>query len=237
MVRESGGNMNRGYFILVALSIFLCGCATVRLVDQPTEKIGRNPELGLQSNAPVGAVIFQQYRYTSRTAYRLLDALNMGFKLGRITTASGEVLASANIGGKAAYCTQRNVYFDPLVGPQAIACFIDSKQSGVFDRVTAAPGPVWFENELPNPLRYEKYEQFLARQDSFKYELLYMGVSNKTLRLNYREFVNDLARPAFYQDVSYDLSSLPASINFRSVRIEVISANNDSMNYRILSGF
>jgi len=66
---------------------------------------------------------------------------------------------------------------------------------------------------------------------------MYEGVSNKSLRLAYREYINDLARPAFFQSVNYDIASLPETIAFRSVRVEVISANNEAIEYRVLSGF
>jgi hypothetical protein len=41
---------------------------------------------------------------------------------------------------------------------------------------------------------------------TFRRELVYSGKSGSTLRVTYREYVNDLARPAFYQELSYDLN-------------------------------
>ncbi len=72
--------------------------------------------------------------------------------------------------------------------------------------------------------------------DSMKKELLYNGRSGTTLRLSYREFVKDMARPAFTQELTYDLRD-DRVIGFRGARIEVMDANNTTVRYRVLSGF
>jgi hypothetical protein len=72
--------------------------------------------------------------------------------------------------------------------------------------------------------------------DSIKKELLYDGKSGTTLRLSYREFVRDMARPAFTQELTYDIRD-DRTIGFRDARIEVIEANNTNIRYRVLSGF
>jgi hypothetical protein len=46
-----------------------------------------------------------------------------------------------------------------------------------------------------------------------------------------------MARPAFFQDVSYDIQSFPAEVSFKAVRVKIISAGNDGINYMVLSGF
>lgn len=74
-------------------------------------------------------------------------------------------------------------------------------------------------------------------QTGFKYELLYQGFSRNTLKLVYREFNNDLARPAFFQDASYDVEKFPITVTFRTVRIEILSADNNQLVYKVLSGF
>jgi hypothetical protein len=135
------------------------------------------------------------------------------------------------------YCTERAAYIDPLVGPFKTVCFIDRNNDGRFEKVKAAPGPLWFEKDVTPPLPFGKSEQIVSRGDSFKYELLYQGSSNNSLKLAYREYLNDFARPAYFQDVTYDLKTKPTIVTFRTVRIEVIDADNNELVYRILSGF
>jgi len=65
----------------------------------------------------------------------------------------------------------------------------------------------------------------ILSEGSYKHELIYNGKSKDTIRLSYREYANDMARPAFYQDLTYDLSE-SREIAFRDLRIEVLEATN-----------
>ncbi|WKZ32962.1 MAG: hypothetical protein QY316_00720 [Thermodesulfobacteriota bacterium] len=69
---------------------------------------------------------------------------------------------------------------------------------------------------------------------SFKSELLYNGKSGDTIKVSYREYKDDLARPSFYQDISYDLSE-STEIGFKKMKIEVLKATNSSIEYIVKS--
>jgi hypothetical protein len=224
---------------LIALAIGATGCASVNVTQpsQVTEKVGQLPELNSPANVTVGSTMFSQYRYWSKTGYRLLSPLSIGLALGRIRTEAGDFVVPSVAEGSPAYCTEKLAYLDPIVGPYKTACFLDKNGAGSFDMVKAAPGMVWFDKKLEAPLSYEQSELQVPRPDSKKFELLYQGISAKTLRLSYREYLNDFARPAFFQDVSYEITEFPAQVTFRTVRISVLSADNNGIRYEILSGF
>ncbi len=65
----------------------------------------------------------------------------------------------------------------------------------------------------------------VPQKDSFRQELIYNGRSKDTIKVSYREFKDDFARPAFQQDLSYDLSD-SKEIGFRGAIIEVLEATN-----------
>lgn len=73
------------------------------------------------------------------------------------------------------------------------------------------------------------------RQDAlgFKRELVYTGVSKNVVFVLYREFSSDLARPAFSQELKYDLSE-GRVVGYRGARFEVISATNQGIKYKTL---
>lgn len=71
---------------------------------------------------------------------------------------------------------------------------------------------------------------------SFKQEFVYNGVAESIVRFMYREYKDDMARPAFTQNLVYDLNQ-SNRIVFQSVELEVIEANNAEIKYRLLSGF
>ena len=69
---------------------------------------------------------------------------------------------------------------------------------------------------------------------SFSQELLYNGRNKDSIKLLYREFQNDMARPAFSQELTYEVDA--KMVGFRSARIEVIEATNTSITYKIMQG-
>jgi hypothetical protein len=62
-------------------------------------------------------------------------------------------------------------------------------------------------------------------EESFKRELIYLGGDANSVQLGYREFKNDYARPAFSQDLKYDISS-EKLIGFKGARFEIQKAGN-----------
>jgi len=62
-------------------------------------------------------------------------------------------------------------------------------------------------------------------EGSFKQVLVYNGKSENTIKMQYREYNDDLARPAFFQDLIYNISE-SKEIGFRGMRINIIEANN-----------
>jgi len=225
-------------FLLVTLFAFV-GCSTlnVDVVELPIEKVGTAPLLGEKATAPVGGVVFSQFKYLSKLRYTVTAGASIGLGLGKVVVSPLDSLITANLDGQKVYCTEKPAYIDPIAGPIRTACFIDANGDGAFETVKAAPGAVWFTKGVSPPLAYERSEQMVPRTDSFKYEILYQGTSRNSLKLLYREYIDNLARPAFFQDVTYDLDSMPTTVTFRTVRIEVLDANNNEIVYRVLSGF
>lgn len=73
----------------------------------------------------------------------------------------------------------------------------------------------------------------LYNSNGFKRELVYAGISQNTVSILYREFMNDMARPAFSQDLKYDLSQ-GDEIAFKGARFKIIKANNIGISFKVL---
>jgi hypothetical protein len=71
-----------------------------------------------------------------------------------------------------------------------------------------------------------------AGVNSFRKELVYSGTSQGTISLLYREYFKDMARPAFSQELHYDLKD-GDEIGFRGARFKVIKAGNVGIKYRV----
>jgi len=87
-----------------------------------------------------------------------------------------------------------------------------------------------WDNKPANFLKKEK----IYKEGSIRKELIYNGKTKDNIKLAYREYKDDLARQAFYQDLAYDLSESKV-IGFRSMKIEVVEATNTSIKFIVKS--
>jgi hypothetical protein len=67
-----------------------------------------------------------------------------------------------------------------------------------------------------------------ASNDFVKGELVYGGISGRTIEIAYREYRGNLAAPAFFQNLKYDLAASPYIV-FQNFRIEVLDASNSAI--------
>lgn len=92
------------------------------------------------------------------------------------------------------------------------------------------------------PVRYLEKNEFKREtvtdreKNAFEKHLLFTGLEGNILKFSYREFIDDLARPAFTVDVTYDLSK-DNIIRFKGCALEILEYDNQKLKYRLLSGF
>lgn len=128
----------------------------------------------------------------------------------------------------------------PVSSGLATGSFVDgglclARTSDVIIGVSAFPGGCGDKN-----LAAASFESVTvpdsAVSNIWRKELIYNGRSGDTIRVIYREYSGDLARPAFTQELQYDLSQ-QTEIGFREVRLQVEAATNTSIRYRVLQTF
>ncbi|MFW2022293.1 hypothetical protein [Acinetobacter baumannii] len=74
------------------------------------------------------------------------------------------------------------------------------------------------------------------RDNTFQQTLIYSGKIGNKINVGYREFSGNLARPAFNNDVEYDLSE-SRQIGYKGALLEILDANNQSIKYKVLRNF
>lgn len=84
--------------------------------------------------------------------------------------------------------------------------------------------------------QYERKKKLSEKGNSFQQTLIYSGRIGNKINISYREFSNNIARPAFNNDVEYDLSSSNI-IGYKGALIEVIKADNSSITYKLIRNF
>jgi hypothetical protein len=77
-------------------------------------------------------------------------------------------------------------------------------------------------------------EKVNVKAEYLNYELVYSGTDGKSISMTYREYTSeDLARPAFYQDLVYESGS--KEIRFKDTKILVYEATNEKIIYAVVS--
>lgn len=111
----------------------------------------------------------------------------------------------------------------------------------VYDDETI-PSEIYFKNkyngavstEKPSEIHYKIIDKDEWSSESFIRELVYTGISGNTISVLYREYIKDMIRPAFTQEIKYDLKNSKI-IGFKNARFEIIKADNASITYKTLS--
>ena len=83
---------------------------------------------------------------------------------------------------------------------------------------------------------YEMKKRVSAQNNSFQQTLIFNGIVGNKLKIGYREFKDEMARPAFNNEVEYDLNT-SKTIGYKGCKIEVIKADNESISYKVLKNF
>lgn len=89
-------------------------------------------------------------------------------------------------------------------------------------------------NYPASDLKYKEYIDLSTTSTAFRKELVYTGVSKNVISIVYREFSDNIARPAFTQELKYDLGEGKV-FGFKGARFEVIKATNTGLTYKAVS--
>jgi hypothetical protein len=209
------------------------------LAWEPTEthaRKGEVPELGARTERSVGEVLYSKFDYFE-TAGILLDDTFVGKLLARkLFIPAGSFLWSTEHKGVKAFCTNRETVAG-LWDTGEYVCFRDTDRDQKLDlmHITSTAFGNWSKVKGP-PIPFHAGTDLEATRGR-RFDLLYEGVAAGVLRLSYREYSDNLARPAFMQELTYTLEAGGATdVVFRGARLRVESASNEGISYEVVSG-
>jgi len=129
---------------------------------------------------------------------------------------------------------------------QAIGNIIVSKEGVILD--IQGPGTfVWTKMEVPKELKNKKVFNIVdnsreditknkqtSTQKGFSFQLIYTGLDNdnKNMKITYKEFIDDMIRPAFSEKFSYPKSG--KIIRFKKIKIFILEATNEYLKYKVI---
>jgi hypothetical protein len=226
------------HLTLTLLSVAaVTACTSIQIVEAPrvTESIGTEPKIGETTTAQVGSTLFSQYRLWKKTGTRIPAGFVGEVGGAQVIVTSYDYLIQSVADGQLAYCTERLTMRNLLGVPTKTTCFAGTTSDSRFTKVMVPADAIWWSKPLSAPLRYEQQDEIITRPESIRRELIYLGTSGRVMRLAYREYAGDLARPAFAQEVTDDVVDLPMQVTFKSSRFEVLAIGGSSITYRATS--
>lgn len=225
--------MNNKSLLSILMLGALFGCASPSYNYVPKSVQISFPEIGVISTAQVGDTLVSQGSSTEHDALQVDSTTSLGFLSYSITNGIflkvGEDAESSYFsinnrfdgGGE----LQRSALADPAKA--VLAYKNQNKICGVsIFNGTACSSEV--------PYKLIKYK--VTSANNFQQSLIYSGKVGVRVKLSYREFSGNLARPAYNNEVDYDLSESKI-IGYKGARIEILEATNEYIKYKLISNF
>lgn len=215
----------------IVAGITLAGCATPDFNYQPNSINISEPLINTVNTSFVGDVMLQQGKYTEHESIYVTDTIDTGFayeinrgyylKKGEDETTNTYLPG----GGSDAGSITKAALADPW---QAIMTYKTKQEICV---ITAFNALSCVESD-----NYKEKIKPVMTDDSFQQTLIYSGKIGQKINIGYREFSNSVARPAFNNDVEYDLSESNI-IGYKGAQLEITEATNQFIKYRVIRNF
>jgi hypothetical protein len=234
-IRKPGGIDSMLMFVkaseLLLLSLFATGCVVPRYNYFPMRTEISEPPLGKVHVAQVGDNMLRQGHYTEHEALYLFTDASLGWAY---TAKQGYYLKKGE--------NEDSEFFLPSNEPEGgqiiKAAIADNWQSlqAYKQEQRLCIVTVYNVYTCQTSVAFERRRRPVLQSDSFQQTLIYSGKVGNKINVGYREFSNNLARPAFNNTVEYDLTDSKV-IGYRGARIEVIEATNEFIRYNVIQNF
>jgi hypothetical protein len=217
-------------FFITLVTILLSGCVASHQVTLPNTKNVKSPDVNVVTTSSLGDRMLESGKISTIDGFVLSNDVSIfdgvvkageyhqiGLKENHKVFAPKHGYGTGIVGALAGLPSPAKPYIDANNGA---LCFL-----GGF-------GTRFCSDEVkPNVVKFNLYTA-----DSFMQELIYTGKVADKIRFTYREFQNGMARQSFNIDVEYDLSESNL-ISYKGATIEVISATNRRIEYKVLQHF
>ncbi|MGN6385753.1 MAG: hypothetical protein ACTHMT_05880 [Verrucomicrobiota bacterium] len=224
-------------FAWVGICCFLIsGCSTARITNPRVYRVDK-PPINVDAVAELGDTVLDRGLIKAYPGLRLSDDLVRRFWNCSIRIPSGDL--------KCSYEDTNWLYFE---SPQGLQATFNSGRVSILRGGIAANKKnqrelrFWEINLIQPGRKIEPIPNFTLLPSlepligSFKQELIYNGRAGDIVKFLYREISNDYLRGPFSQEIQYDLSE-GTRIGFKGARIEILSASNEELRYKVLKSF
>lgn len=213
--------------------VVLTACTSPTYNYQPEAKEISAPPLGVVSTAMVGDKLLEQGSYETIDAIRLSKSVSVGL-LGAYTFTPG-VYRKYGQNADGEFYNSGNFPDSGQVHASALA---DPFQIMLLERdgTTLCGVTVFNAKACESGVGIQRMKIPSATADTFQQTLIYNGKVGSKINIGYREFSGNLARPAFSNEVEYDLSE-SKTFGYKNALVEVIEATNQYIKYIVRHNF
>jgi hypothetical protein len=222
----------------VALIVGVAGAAMgggqVTQVDD--QKVLTAPSVGQANTVSAGEPVWTVERVPVRETVTRRIELSKKIKIGNlmkglITIPQDSEMAEQQSPSGVVACTKLNMAFG-----RNKPCLFDKDGDGSFEAVS------FKTDKDPEPLSEAvPYQRIAVSEhafvgDRFKSVISYLGSNGTSLSLSYREFLNDMARPAFTEEMTVPLEkTYPQDVRVKGVTIRVSKISGLGLDYSIIA--
>ena len=217
------------YLTLIPL-VFVVGCVSAPSQMPFIDKTTGETEVGEEARAYVGDTIYR--KFDIKKQYEGYVNGSFGATGGTINLADTKVQRML-VDGKDGALVRDPVTATSMFGipsPVYGLLFIDEDSDGMFDKYNI---PMAGTKKLKTPIVVDWQES--NRSSGYSRELIYQGRDGNNLKFFYREFNDDFRRPAYDQEVQYDLDESDYA-QFKGLTIRIVEANNEYLTFEIEGG-
>ena len=226
--------------ILVLIGLSGCGTKQCQYVHEQKFQTGietlRSPKLNTIVTREVGANLYEKINQISHNTYDVFlnESIAKMHSQASGTFAKEKgyigILSIDKATNWRCACTTSSYH------PYKV-CLFDSNNDGKFDKIATKINILYAD--LEKPVSYTlKRTKSTYNEDSFKYVALYQGKIANKIKISFREFTNNMARPAFTQNIEYELEDDgTAMVGFKGLRIKVLKATNLDITYKVIKDY
>jgi hypothetical protein len=199
------------------------------------EKVVNETPKARTLNAPIGGAVWEKAAFDGVSGVVIANAVfaNWGTAEKVDLPAQSNLIIIREKRTKA--CRQQTV---TRLGGVSVGgwndCLIDTDDDGKFDRVSF--NEVAGAKDINPPIPYIKKIVPIegGKAQSFRQTLIYLGKSGGDIRLSYREFANDMARPAFSEDLTLPApTTFPQTYQIKNLALTILAIGPDGLSYQV----
>ncbi|MFI5335966.1 MAG: hypothetical protein ACHQ5A_04235 [Opitutales bacterium] len=226
--------INKFLIALGLVSALLTSCTTPQYNYKAEATQISEPPLHTIATAQVGEEMVKQGRFYQQDAIHLTQNIEFGGLFTVYTLSVGDYVKTGEDNdsdfyfpavGHGAGTVKKAALADPWVAIEM------NKREPKIGVIT-----VFHVKVSATALGVSRVKRLALADDAFQQTLIYSGKNGNKVRLGYREFSNSVARPAFNNDVEYDLTESTV-IGYKGARVEIIEATNEFIRYKVIQNF